>query len=313
MVTRFLLKILLFASPILLFLIYAEIGLSHVPTSYSILKENYYKREKELEVVFIGASDSQLGIAPKFFTNHTSYNLSNSSQSIFTCCRLIETNLERLPKLKLVVLCVSPILIFQSSGKGNVEQWREKFYYHFWNLQPEFSEPSLLWRFNIGLYEPKTVLLYGLKGYNKLTNPLLKNIDSLGWERGSSDNSTQALSNKAAKETVKFQLNGLETSSNRTIGYISELNSILKKKNIKLILVQLPISKYYLEEFPSEIVNKSKTVIDSLTISEHIPYYNFRYDTIYHDSDFRDVTHLNYRGAEKFSNELNKTLQTILD
>lgn len=310
MIKKFILKITLFIFPLLIFLIYAEIGLSKIPTSYSITKENFQKIEKDIEILVIGPSYSQVGIAPKYFLNYTSYNLSNSSQSMYTSCKLVEKNLEKLKKLKLVILSVDPAMSFQS-GKGNLEQWREKFYYHFWDLKPEFTKPNYLWKFSIGIYEVKTILLYGVKGYYRLIDPYLKNIDSLGWKKSFSNN--PIFNDKIAREIVNSHMVGLELNSRKNLRYISTLNNTLKKKKVKLILVQLPLSKYYLRALPDELIVKNKIEFDSLSYNEHIPYYSFCNDTIYKDVDFRDVNHLNYIGAEKFSNELYRIVQDLLN
>ena len=42
-------------------------------------------------------------------------------------------------------------------SKGHQEQWREKFYYHYWGLEPEYGDVKYTWNFKTGIYNFKTI------------------------------------------------------------------------------------------------------------------------------------------------------------
>ena len=97
------------------------------------------------------------------------------------------------------------------------------------------------------------------------------------------------------------------------VGYISNLNKALKNKGISLIIIQLPKSKYYMKNVPKQLMVQNDRLLDSMYRFMDIPYYNFTNDPNYTDQDFRDVNHLNYVGAKKFSETLSKIIGKNLE
>ena len=62
-----------------------------------------------------------------------------------------------------------------------------------------------------------------------------------------------------------------------------------------------------------ELIEKNNRVMDSMYRALDIPYYSFTNDTSYTDADFRDVNHLNYQGAQKFSETLSRIVEKNLN
>jgi len=312
MIRKFIVKLTIFIVPLLLFWIYAEIGLNYVPTSYSKLQHNFYLYRNDIEVLILGNSESQLGIAPKYFQKYKGYNLSNVSQPIYASSQLVLNNLEELKNLKLVVISVGPLSFFTTS-RGHREQWREKFYYHFWGLDPEYGEPNYTWNFKTGLYNFKTILSYAVQGFYKIPTPYVDAIDSTGWERGYIKNSYEILNDETGEMIARIHLESVNFSYNhKNVEYIANLKKELDKKGVKLIIIQLPKSKYYLKNLPEELMIKNNLVLDSIYRHMDVPYYCFTSDPNYTDQDFRDVNHLNYIGAKKFSKTLSQVIENKL-
>jgi len=90
------------------------------------------------------------------------------------------------------------------------------------------------------------------------------------------------------------------------------LNKILKNKGVKLILIEMPGSKYFIKNIPEQYLIKNNKLFDSIDKSMGIPYYNFTTDQSFDDEDFRDVNHLNYLGAKKFSLMFSKIIEKNL-
>lgn len=311
MFRSFIFKFLLFILPIVLFLIYCEIGLNNLPTSYSILQKNFFKKQHQIEVLIIGSSDTQLGISPSCFKNIKGFNLSNSSQTIYNSYKLITNNLKGLENLKLVIFSADPTMLFLNDN-NNPEKWREKFYYHFWKVEPEDQQSKMLWDLKLGIYDLKSILTYAMQGFYKIQIPFLDNLDSLGWERGYLTNTKEILNYKTGKEIANIHLKGVDLKISKNLKIIVDLNSILKKQNIKLALILMPKSKYYLKYMPEEMLIKNKKLLDSLAKIENIQVYDFMNDSIFNDNDFRDVNHLNFIGAQKFSIMLSEKIDKYI-
>ena len=309
MLLKFLKKLLSFFSPIILFLLYVEIGLNFIPTSYSKIKHYFYLQQNQIDVLIIGTSDPQLGVNPKYIKKYKSFNLSNVSQSIYYSTELVIMNLSELKNLKMVIMNIGPWDL--SAIENNpIEKWRHKFYYYYWNIAPESGEPQFTWNFKTGLYDFKTIINYALQGFYHVPTPYIDNIEPTGWERGYFEYSHEILNDEAAKMEIFHRLKYVKFKLNKKkLKCINNLKNELDKRDITLMFIQLPLSKYFLKYMPEKLITENYKILDSISCSTGIPYYNFHCDTNYTDKDFRDVNHLNYIGAEKFS----KTLSKIID
>jgi hypothetical protein len=316
---KFLLKIFLLGAILLAFIVVAEILLRSTPTSYSILHESFNRKSKEINTLFIGSSGSQRAISPSEMKQDSSFNLSNVSQTIYYSTELVSKNLDKMDQLKLVVFCPDPIMMFLNDNCF-LDKWREKFYYKYWGLNPEYSSPDLLWNLQIGLYDNKTIVN---TCFNRIANfKTINEIDAYGWESCSS--TLTEISNDQKMDNAKFRVDihcqqtandsvfiggKLKLNCENNLMHINKLIAKLKSKNIKLVIIQTPLSKYYLKYLPDEILKYNKRIFEKIAIDNNIPYYSFIDDSSYVDEYFGDVTHLNTQGAKKFSHVISKVLE----
>jgi hypothetical protein len=83
---------------------------------------------------------------------------------------------------------------------------------------------------------------------------------------------------------------------------------LLNEHNIKPIVVVFPASKYYTKYFSERIEKEFHGIIDELKKEYDFQYIDhFRLD-VFKDDEFWDVSHLNPKGAEKFTQILNKEI-----
>jgi len=247
----------LFILPLIIFWFYVEYGLQFIPTSYGKLKSNFYKCSNNIEVLVIGNSESQLGVAPKYFKKYRGFNLSNVSQPLYVSSELVLKNLDKMKSLKMVILSVGPMYFFENT-KDSREKWREKFYYYFWGIHPEYGKPNYTWNFRTSLYNTKTLLNYAIHGFYNIPTPFVDAIDSTGWERGYFKNSSELLNDDMGAMSIKLHLENMRLKYYyKNVDYIKTLKYELKKKGIKLIVIQLPKSKYYRKYIPKKFLVKN--------------------------------------------------------
>ncbi|WP_242824655.1 D-alanyl-lipoteichoic acid biosynthesis protein DltD [Clostridium tyrobutyricum] len=83
---------------------------------------------------------------------------------------------------------------------------------------------------------------------------------------------------------------------------------LLKMYNIKPIVVVYPVTKYYSKYFSARIETEFHSIIDRVKKKYDFQYMDYFRSDYFKDSDFGDVSHLNWIGAEKFTNILNKNI-----
>lgn len=84
---------------------------------------------------------------------------------------------------------------------------------------------------------------------------------------------------------------------------------LLKKHNIKPIIVVFPVTTYYANKFPLKLEEEFKDIINDLKESYDFQYIDYFRSSLFSDDDFYDVSHLNEKGAYKFTNILNDTIE----
>jgi hypothetical protein len=88
-----------------------------------------------------------------------------------------------------------------------------------------------------------------------------------------------------------------------------EYITFLKDHNIKPIVVVFPASKYYTKYFSDRIENEFHTIINKFKAEFKFQYIDYFRSDLFNDDDFEDVSHLNSKGAEKFTKILNEVIE----
>ncbi len=84
---------------------------------------------------------------------------------------------------------------------------------------------------------------------------------------------------------------------------------LLKDNNIKPIVVVFPASKYYTKYFSKRIEDEFHSIMKQTKEEYEFQYIDYFRSDLFDDYDFTDVSHLNSKGAEKFTKILNKEIQ----
>ena len=299
---KFLLKICYLIFPLLLFLFYLEYNLNKIPNSYNYKRECLETQLDSIEVLVLGSSQATYGINPEYFCLK-GFNLSNVSQPLYYDTKLTLKYVDKMPKLKYVIINISYFSFgFQLIDGG--EQWRDYFYSQFWDIKyPELNLYDLKQYSKIFLYTPKFAISYFQKGFHEnlaygykqngylvidTTNNSLNISDSLGHRR-------VMLHDRSYREN-RFKENQ---------NYLELLVRELKKRNINTIIITPPVLSSYYKYVNNAKYKKNINVINSICTKYKCNYYNFFTDSRFIKRDFRDNDHLNFIGATKFSKILN--------
>ncbi|EPY6466781.1 chemotaxis protein [Clostridium sporogenes] len=84
---------------------------------------------------------------------------------------------------------------------------------------------------------------------------------------------------------------------------------LLRDNNIKPIVVVFPASKYYTKYFSKRIEDEFHYIINEFKKEYDFQYIDYFRSDLFEDDDFTDVSHLSPKGAEKFTQILNKDIQ----
>lgn len=103
--------------------------------------------------------------------------------------------------------------------------------------------------------------------------------------------------NKNYPETVK-----------ENIEILRKYLKLLKDNNIKPVVIVCPVSKYYAKYFPKRLIDEFYMIIRKIGKEYNFQFLDYFDSNLFCNEDFYDVSHLNHKGAEKFTNILNDVI-----
>lgn len=272
----------------------------NLSSNYIQNKINQINKDREIEVFITGISYLVKGINISYLEKKA-FNMANPSQDLYYDYNLIkyliDTNPKSLSKYKysIIGLCMYSFqydlslssmktrvpIYYKSIGKSNNLSNVEKYIDDF-EMNSNIS--NKLFKFN----EEGHIILNWYKNE--------KNIYKMNNEIGK----TQALldGNKDYPKTVK---------QNTII--LKDYLKLLKKNDIKPILIVCPVSRYYADYFPNRLKNEFYNIINEIRTEYEFQLLDYFNSDLFKDEDFYDVSHLNDKGAEKFTKLLNNKIE----
>ncbi|WP_159799745.1 D-alanyl-lipoteichoic acid biosynthesis protein DltD [Flavobacterium sp. MK4S-17] len=300
---KFLYRILIFCIPIIIAWLGLELLYRCVPNNYSYknktVKENY-----NAQVLILGNSHSFYGLNPGEFSL-PAYNLSNISQSIYFDELLFNKHIEKFKKLKFVILTVDYFTLGMEDDSAE-DKWRKYFY----NAQMDLKVPSVSCfnprAYSLALVPRFSLTMHAVKQY--LNKGTLAECNEKGWEQYYGIN----INNNAetGKEIVdKHEYGTLDFSGN--VGRINNIIGECREKNIKVVLVTMPVTSYYADNVNKQKLGKIIAQCNSFNKKDGVYYVNLFQDKRFNNADFYDVDHLNTKGAQKCTEILNDYISEV--
>lgn len=298
---KFLLKLFYF-SPIVLFLLYMEYNLGLIQNSYSYKRTCLETQLDSIKVLALGSSQTAFGINPRYFSEK-GFNLANISQTLFYDTRLTLKYVDRMPKLKKVIITVSYFSFGEQLYDGN-EVWRDYSYSQFWNIDfPEMNNYDLAKYSKTFLYTPKMSFLFFMKNFNV---NLIEGYQANGYIWRDTTLNNLNISNQSGAQRVRAH--DITYKENRFLENKNDLELLvceLKKRNIIPVIITPPVYSTYYNYVDKPKLNRTTEAINSICNTYQCKYFNYFTDSRFSKLDFYDNDHLNFIGAEKFSKIIN--------
>lgn len=302
--SKFLTFLALFLIPIFLFIGALEFLVHTIPNSYSYKYNYILKNGKHIQTLAMGHSQLYDGFKAESF-KIPSFNLSNSAQSFKEDYYLLKDLIPRMTNLKCVILPIGYMNVIDTDVSN--EQWSERsiFYHEYMNLDYDNHLP-LKYRFEC---------LHPGRAFEKVTSYYIHHIDIIGCDslgRRSTHNLINRLHDLGYDKVLyDYTLNTHNKSKMHIqVGiYLERIASLLKEKNIKLVLVSPPHFWACFKDINLEQKTFLQDYVNSLKRKYNFQYINLEDDIRFEDQDFYNETHLSEFGAEKFTRILNDSIQ----
>ena len=298
---KFLIKSCIIIIPIAIFVMYMEINLGKIQNHYNYKRKCFESQLDSIQVLVLGTSQAYFGINPDYFSLKT-FNLSEFNQSLYYDNKITLKYLDKMPKLKYVIINISYFSFGQQIIDG-IEPWRDYYYSQFWDIDyPTIDKLDAKYYSKIFVYIPSLSLKYLSQGF-KVDLELPNNN---GFKMAYTSKNT-IINDSTGKNRVDIH-NAYYKGGNKYSEHINELTqliSTLKKRNITPIIITPPVYKTYSKYADINILKNNTISINNICNYYKCYYYNYFTDSRFIKDDFKDDDHLNFIGAEKFSKILN--------
>jgi hypothetical protein len=269
---------ILFALPVILFFILAEISLRHIPNQYSKNANYLDAHAKEVEILILGNSHSLYGLDPDVFSARA-FNAAHVSQTLDLDYMILQKY--SFQNLQTVIVPISYFSLFEKL-EFTVEDWRLKNYAIYYNM-----DIPLPFKERFEIFSKSS--LEKLKP-NRSERPQI-NLD----EDGKTAAKRHTIPKEMASKIFPEQQQNLE-----------RIAKFCQEKKCQVILATMPAWHAYRENMDTLQWQKTLETMQILENEfENLRYFNFLADSQFTANDFSDSDHLNSQGAKKISEILN--------
>ena len=290
---KFLIKSSLFALLICIALALLEYYVrSQSINTYKYKNELILSRGNEAQVLILGNSHTYYGVNPALFPIKA-FNLANVSQTLFYDNLLLRHYIQYLPDLRYVVIPISTNSLFEGLEASKADEIAP--YYKMYMGIDYFSDFS---HYN---FEFANLSIFSDKIRNLLMKKNTLECDSLG----------MALDYPLASKIEHWELFYSATVANHTPKDVSQMDFNIKNlksitdlcrvRGIKVFFITTPAWRSYYDNIKASQLTTTHSVMNTLTDSENVYYFDYLKDARFTYDDFHDVDHLDRRGADKFT------------
>lgn len=272
--------------------------------------EFYCKCKRPIDGFITGISYAEVGID----TTHLKDNVINvavSSQDLFydyQWAEMILNNKELESEIKFVIIGMSYYSFEYDLSKSNLKN-RINSYYPFFGITRNHPLSQEIIKKFIKFKQLASVI------FNKEYNTILYNLMK-EWNEPSWNVLVNGVMNEKVIEKGKLLVErDCDKDYPQTVKdneeILREYILFLKSKKITPIVVVCPTSKHYYTNFSNRIKNQYKNIMNKIKNEFNVEIFDYFECNAFSDDDFYDVSHLNRKGAIKFTKIINDKLVTM--
>lgn len=303
---RFIIRLLVFSSPILLIFAVAEILARNIPNDYAYKCSYYREHGGDIEYLFLGSSHALYGVDPEFFDPHA-FNGAHVSQSLDIDLLILKKYFSGSRRLRLVAIPVSYFSLFSRLDTGP-EAWRAKNYQIYYRIT---SLPGLGQFFEIFSVDPQRLFKRIRKYYLKKDGFDFVLCSDSGFGLGFNSSKKNDLEASAVAAATRHHAETWKDLSENE-KTLAEIADFLNDRNILLMLYTPPAHESYVGHLDKEQLEMTVSIPSKLARErDGVIYTNFMSDPSFSRDDFFDADHLNEVGARKFTLILRQSITNL--
>ena len=293
-------KLCLFALPLAAIGLALEAGMRRHPDTNQRKRMAWEAAADSARVLILGSSHAQFGLRPDVLPV-PAFNLAGFSQTFRYDSALLAGSIERMPRLRVVILTISYFSFQEELGPG-VEPWRCWSYRDAWGI-PAPSELSgydpARWSRVARLGNWRSAMR-ALKGF--APPPDLVPIGVDGWGEALDPHPHRPQDSAWARERIQAWQASMDSSRRalqvRRLGHIL---SMTRRTGAKAVVVATPILEPLRRVESPRIASENRRFADSLAKAHEAVFLDFEADPSFGIADFVDMDHLGPAAAGRLT------------
>jgi hypothetical protein len=295
---------LVFFIPVIAIYVIVEVLVLQLPFNYIAVSKYLASEGKNINILATGSSQMKCAVNPKFL-DEPAINFGSTSQHHNTDYNIIMQTKDRLENLKVVVLELSySHLELPHNSKFF---WKNNVYLKYYDVN-NFERKTY--------FKDKLIFLSRPDIYSKaLINHYIKHKDSAEFNRfGFGENQFAGIFEESnyKEDKIPTESSELNTSESpylfeKNTEFLYKILDYLAKEKLNVVITTLPMHRYYLRDRNPNILRRRDSILELVLKNyDNVRAFRKEEDSInFQTSDFINHNHLNPRGAEKFTTELN--------
>lgn len=274
-----------------------SIFVNNSPNYLKLKIDKFVNSDKYYKVISTGISYSMVGINGDIL-NYKIYSFANGSQDLYYDYKIVELISKKYNEVfKSIKYCLIGLSYYSFQYDLSLSSMKSKIIQYYDILKDYHNCKCYIDDEETTIINQKIAEKIIRKKLTRLKSEIFKEVsykDKLDIGKKISEKDC----NKNYPETVK---------ENKQI--LKDYLKLLKDNNIKPIVVVFPASKYYTNYFSKRIEDEFHSIINEVKREYEFQYIDYFRSELFDDEDFQDVSHLNSKGAEKFTNILNNIIE----
>lgn len=306
---KFITYCLIFFIPVVIGYLMVEYFTLELPSSFKANKEYIEKNKDDFTTLILGSSQIQSAVNPEWLSSAT-LNLASGDQHHDTDLKILQAFVPRLKQLKTVVIEVS-YSHFELPHNGP-DFWKNSLYLKFYDVnafeRPTYFKDRLVYLSNPSFFSKKINELYFDEtreaSYNNFgfnTQNYYGQFKTLDFDQTKIDAMRSFKINQTPNKSI-FKVN---------TELFYRLLDYAQAHNLKVVLCEVPMYKtYHKKKNPSILHRRDSIVSEVLKKYPNTQLLSLENDTLtYSVKDYWNQSHLNPKGAKKFTATLDQLLQ----
>ncbi|MGN6617589.1 MAG: hypothetical protein ACTHJ5_10490 [Ilyomonas sp.] len=301
MMKQFLKYVILFVSPLILTGVAIEMALRQIPNDYAYKRNYLDKNAENIKVLFLGNSHFYYDINPAYLTSN-SFNAAYVSQTWNFDLGILEKYAGKWKNLEYIII-PADYFSFSVNLETTSEDWRVKDYNIYYGIHTT-SNPV----YNTELFSNKLknnlqrIYSYYFKHDKSLT------CSNVGWGTVFSSKTKQDIAHLGELAAKRHAARG-DRFFDQNIQVLHQILAFAEARNIKVLLLSLPVYNTYAANLPPAQLDKTIRVAGEMEkVYKNSSYFNLLNDPDFVYDDYYDGDHLNEIGAEKLTKKVDSLI-----